>query len=78
MEILSYIASRVTDDENSKNLHFFPYGAGIFIFIAADSEKINKFQKLREMVLNNAFLDAGQKAFYMTTFRKYSIFRTFN
>lgn len=70
MEILSYIASRVTDDENSKNLHFFPYGAGIFIFIAADSEKINKFQKLREMVLNNAFLDAGQKAFYMTTFRK--------
>jgi hypothetical protein len=70
MEILSYIATHVTDDENSKNPHFFPYGPGIFIFISADSEKINKFQKLRGMVIDNGFLDEGQKAFYMTTFRK--------
>jgi hypothetical protein len=70
MKILSYIARNVIDDENSKNLHFFPYGYGNYIFLPMESEIITKFEKLNMMVIENGFLDAGQKTFYISTFGK--------
>jgi hypothetical protein len=70
MKILSYIAKNVIDDENSKNLHFFPYGYGNYIFLPMESEIITKFEKLNMMVIENGFLDAGQKAFYISVFGK--------
>jgi len=70
MEILSYIASHIVDDVDVKNEHFFPYGEGYFSFLPSFSEKVSKFEKFKKMVLENGFLDNGQKAFYTTLFGK--------
>lgn len=70
MDILTYISNTVTNkykDPDSRTSTFTMGGYFIYLPLSEDS---NKFQKLEQGVLNNSFMDQGQKIYNFSLFSK--------
>ena len=70
MDILTYISKTVTNkyrDPDSRTSTFTMGGYFIYLPISEDS---NKFQKLKQCVFDNCFMNQGQKSYNFSLFSK--------